>query len=100
MKPRLKHFLLVPLVAGLAVGGLASAQAKDKKPTIVIFANDVGIWNISAYHRGTMGGSTPNIDRVESFRKSFRLPQDTMINSTTTGALVFACLSAIDGIRR
>jgi hypothetical protein len=76
MKPRLKHLLLVPLVAGLAVGGLASAQAKDKKPTIVvIFANDVGIWNISAYHRGTMGGSTPNIDRFASLRKSFRLPK-------------------------
>ena len=27
-------------------------------------ADDVGIWNISAYHRGMMGGSTPNIDRL------------------------------------
>ena len=27
-------------------------------------ADDVGIWNISAYHRGMMGGSTPNIDRI------------------------------------
>ena len=36
-----------------------------KKPNIVvIFADDVGIWNISAYHRGMMGGSTPNIDRL------------------------------------
>jgi len=26
--------------------------------------DDVGIWNISAYHRGMMGGSTPNIDRI------------------------------------
>jgi arylsulfatase A-like enzyme len=27
-------------------------------------ADDVGIWNISAYHRGMMGGNTPNIDRI------------------------------------
>src|SRR5260370_14586345 len=27
-------------------------------------ADDVGAWNISAYHRGMMGGSTPNIDRI------------------------------------
>jgi arylsulfatase A-like enzyme len=31
---------------------------------LVIFTDDVGIWNISAYHRGMMGGSTPNIDRL------------------------------------
>ena len=38
---------------------------QGKKPNIVvIFADDVGIWNISAYHRGMMGGSTPNIDRL------------------------------------
>jgi arylsulfatase A-like enzyme len=27
-------------------------------------SDDVGIWNISAYHRGMMGGRTPNIDRI------------------------------------
>ncbi len=26
--------------------------------------DDLGIWNVSAYHRGMMGGSTPNIDRI------------------------------------
>jgi arylsulfatase len=30
----------------------------------MIMADDVGIWNISAYHRGMMGGSTPNLDRI------------------------------------
>jgi arylsulfatase A-like enzyme len=36
-----------------------------KKPNIVaIMADDVGIWNLSSYHRGMMGGSTPNIDRL------------------------------------
>ena len=39
--------------------------AQARKPNIVVFfADDVGIWNISAYHRGMMGGSTPNIDRL------------------------------------
>jgi arylsulfatase A-like enzyme len=33
------------------------------KPNIVaIMADDVGIWNLSAYHQGMMGVSTPNIE--------------------------------------
>ena len=37
------------------------------KPNIlVIMSDDIGIWNISAYHRGMMGGQTPNIDRIAS----------------------------------
>jgi arylsulfatase A-like enzyme len=40
-------------------------MAEQKKPNIVmIMADDVGTWNLSAYHRGMMGGSTPNIDRI------------------------------------
>src|SRR6188768_750844 len=40
-------------------------MAASKKPNIImIMADDVGIWNVSAYHRGMMGGSTPNIDRL------------------------------------
>src|SRR4051812_13391722 len=51
------------LLLGILVPFLVDAQ--QKKPNIVvIFADDVGIWNISAYHRGMMGGSTPNIDRI------------------------------------
>src|SRR5215210_1607791 len=49
----------------LALGGAAFAQTPAKKPNIVvIMADDVGNWNIHAYHRGMMGGSTPNIDRI------------------------------------
>jgi arylsulfatase A-like enzyme len=37
----------------------------NKAPNIVmIMSDDVGIWNLSCYHRGMMGGSTPNIDRI------------------------------------
>ena len=42
-----------------------ASSAVQKKPNIVvIMGDDVGIWNISAYHRGMMGGKTPNIDRI------------------------------------
>lgn len=48
-----------------AVHSPVNAQKKSDKPNIlVIWGDDVGIWNLSAYHRGMMGGSTPNIDRI------------------------------------
>ncbi len=41
------------------------AQAADKKPNIlVIWGDDIGIHNISAYSLGVMGYHTPNIDRI------------------------------------
>lgn len=47
------------------VGAAGTARAQNQKPNIVvIMSDDVGIWNISAYHRGMMGGRTPNIDRI------------------------------------
>ncbi len=43
----------------------ADAPKQTKQPNIlIIMADDIGIWNISAYHRGMMGGRTPNIDRL------------------------------------
>jgi Sulfatase/haloacid dehalogenase-like hydrolase len=63
----IKHSYLATAIITLplAFGGVASAQPAARKPNIVvIMADDVGIWNISAYHRGMMGGSTPNIDRI------------------------------------
>ena len=43
----------------------AENPPQAKKPNIVvIFADDIGPWNVSAYHRGMMGGGTPNIDRI------------------------------------
>ena len=47
-------------------GGLAPVQAQDaQKPNIVvIMADDIGIWNIGAYHRGMMAGRTPNLDKI------------------------------------
>jgi arylsulfatase len=40
-------------------------NGKSKKPNIlVIMGDDIGWFNIGAYHRGIMSGKTPNIDRL------------------------------------
>ena len=52
------------LAFGLALGVLASAQAADKPNIVVIMGDDIGIWNIGAYHRGMMAGRTPNLDKL------------------------------------
>ena len=54
--------LLLGSVAMAAIAG--PAWAADKPNILVIMTDDVGMWNVSAYHRGMMGGSTPNIDRI------------------------------------
>lgn len=41
------------------------AQRQGKKPNIVfIMGDDVGWFNIGAYHQGIMAGRTPNLDRL------------------------------------
>jgi len=48
-----------------AAVSILEAQAQEAKPNIlVIFGDDVGISNISAYGDGLMGYETPNIDRI------------------------------------
>jgi arylsulfatase A-like enzyme len=61
----IKFGLTVLTAATALLGAVGTAQAQAKKPNIVvIMTDDVGVWNISAYHRGMMGGRTPNIDRI------------------------------------
>jgi arylsulfatase len=37
----------------------------DKKPNIlVLWGDDIGMWNLSCYSKGMMGYQTPNIDRI------------------------------------
>ncbi|NRB73940.1 MAG: arylsulfatase [Verrucomicrobiales bacterium] len=53
------------IIAVLVLGALATSFAEDKKPNIlVIWGDDVGQSNISAYTKGMMGYRTPNIDRI------------------------------------
>ena len=55
------------VMVGARRGSRGRSPRAAKKPNIiVIFADDVGPWNVSAYHRGMMGGRTPNIDRIAS----------------------------------
>src|SRR5216110_59265 len=49
----------------LATISLADVRAADKKPNVVfIMGDDVGWFNIGAYHRGMMAGRTPNLDTL------------------------------------
>ncbi|WP_444436216.1 arylsulfatase [Pseudomonas sp. A6] len=50
-------FLVLPVLGG-------AAQAADKPNIVVIFGDDVGMWNLSAYSHGAMGYRTPNIDSI------------------------------------
>ena len=59
--------VLITIVTWLAAGqsGVVSAEAQPKPPNIVvIMGDDIGIWNIGAYHRGLMAGRTPNLDKL------------------------------------
>ncbi len=53
-------------MACVANGGFsAEATAQARKLNIpTTITDDVGIWNISAYYRGMLGGRTPSIDRI------------------------------------
>ena len=56
---------LLLVVTCIGVGWSDDARAQQKKPNIVIiWGDDIGQSNISAYTRGMMGYRTPNIDRI------------------------------------
>jgi arylsulfatase len=66
---RSRRLALLTLAVLLALGAIAAdveaQQAAAGKPNIVIiWGDDVGQSNISAYSHGVMGYKTPNIDRV------------------------------------
>src|ERR1700710_2091163 len=68
----MKRSMLVLVVACLTLltqnmyAQTANKKSAKKGPPniLVIMTDDVGIWNITAYNRGMMGGRTPNIDRI------------------------------------
>jgi len=65
-------FMVAAILAVLAfIAGPVSA-AKAKKPNIlVIWGDDIGQSNISAYTHGMMGYKTPNIDRISEEGMTF-----------------------------
>lgn len=48
----------------LCVAGAASAQDAQKPNIVIIWGDDIGQFNISAYNNGMMGYRTPNIDSI------------------------------------
>jgi arylsulfatase len=46
------------------LSSVQQAFAKDKPNILVIWGDDIGVHNISAYNHGIMGYETPNIDRL------------------------------------
>src|SRR5512139_1084940 len=56
---------LVLFLCAAALCAAGAAQAAEKKPNIlVIWGDDIGQFNISAYNQVMMGYKTPNIDRI------------------------------------
>ena len=59
----------VPLAAFVALAAMSlcitPASSQTNRPNIlVIWGDDIGVHNISAYNHGIMGYKTPNIDRI------------------------------------
>src|SRR5262249_6491733 len=56
-----------PGFARQPAGAKQPARPQERKPNIlVIMGDDVGWFNIGAYHRGMMSGKTPNLDKLAS----------------------------------
>src|SRR5215467_10848358 len=61
----LRPLWLYALLMGVSLLAASSAGAADRKPNIlVIWGDDIGVHNVSAYCHGMMGYRTPNIDRI------------------------------------
>ena len=54
--------LQLPLLMAVLLAGVA--QGQDKPNILIIWGDDIGPFNISAYNMGIMGYETPNIDRI------------------------------------
>jgi arylsulfatase len=61
------------MFAFLAVLVLAAgpALAADKPNIVVIMGDDIGWFNIGAYHQGMMAGRTPNLDKLAAEEMRF-----------------------------
>src|SRR5438128_1597556 len=60
-----KLLMTTALALPLTFSGVASAQSVAKPPNIVVvMGDDIGWFNIGAYHQGIMAGKTPNLDKL------------------------------------
>ena len=61
------NLIALGLGVATAVAALWSASIPVQAHTpniVVIMGDDIGIWNIGAYHQGMMAGTTPNLDKL------------------------------------
>src|SRR5262245_22995502 len=57
----------VMVTAAVILVSAVPANAQQKKPNILfIMGDDIGWFNVGAYHRGIMSGQTPNLDKLAS----------------------------------
>ena len=59
---RLAAFFAIPLALMVSVAWPASGPQKPN--ILILWGDDIGYWNVSAYNQGMMGYKTPNIDRI------------------------------------
>ncbi|QJR10831.1 hypothetical protein DSM104443_01901 [Usitatibacter rugosus] len=92
-----KNIVLLLATLALVCGFTAEAQqATAKKPNVlVIWGDDIGLANVSAYSNGLMGYETPNIDRIG--KEGLRLQHYYGEQSCTAGRAAF--LTGQHGIR-
>ena len=85
---KIRPVSLVLTFAICALSGATVFAADAKKPNIlVIWGDDIGIANISAYSSGLMGYETPNIDRIG--KEGIRFLQYYGEQSCTAGRSAF-----------
>ena len=56
--------LLLACLAAIAVVPDVAFAASDQPNILILWGDDIGYWNVSAYNQGMMGYKTPNIDRI------------------------------------
>jgi arylsulfatase A-like enzyme len=87
-KSTLRFSFTTLLVVLLVVAGSANLSAQAKKPNVlVIWGDDIGITDVSAYSDGLMGFETPNIDRIA--KEGLRFLQYYGEQSCTAGRSAF-----------
>ena len=57
---------LLALITAVTTSLPANAQQQQKPNIVIIWGDDIGISDVSAYSHGLMGFQTPNIDRIAS----------------------------------
>ena len=63
-RPLLSGLLRTIAAVTVALAAATGAWAQGKPNILIIWGDDIGQFNISAYNRGMMGYKTPNIDRI------------------------------------